>query len=773
MSNCEKICLFEGCNENVECYANYSRYHGVCNIHQELTNQNQSITCIYCHGNIRIIAELENRKKEDYDRNLELAEEIKIDLPSTELLKKEFMGITLQEKKNPIKPKLNFQSVPVAIGDKANEEKKIIITERKIAASSTHCCMCKGKFELETFCGDHNYCKPHKVIDNCRKCKCKNCGKVGVEIFKCQHRLCKDCKPCKECCEFCYKNKKIDCNECLHKVCSECFSFNNMCPHIKCINCNTNRPSQRECNHLICISCDTISNGCPKCLEGICSCCKELKLVVQSKCEHKQCNECLLKNEKCQECQKQSGPVVMDDKANEEKKAIIMERKIAVSSTHCCMCKGISELETFCGDHNYCKSHKVIDKCRKCKCKNCGKVGVEIFKCQHRLCKDCKPCKECCEFCYKNKKIDCNECLHKVCSECFSFNNMCPHIKCINCNTNRPSQRECNHLICLSCDTMSNGCPKCLEGICSCCKELKLVVQSKCEHKQCNECLLKNEKCQECQKLYICLNCKSEFFAIELKCQSHPQCENCNNIFKDQECVFCAQLENTPKCDLCGNPNIILSRLECKHKACDKCIVEIGNYVCTICNVFKCASCQMVLELNYRGCYHSVCNNCKERVGCPECNQLNNEECQYCFRYGAVNNCVKDHKLCGICSQLYPNKCVVCEPFCSYCRKTKPKIMRADCRHSFCEDCKEEFIGDSYTCIICSREHEQFLCFNCNKITKKLENCSCNKNFCNECIQNGKCNECSKKACDFCMKLSKPAVVNCNHIICENCFEEQ
>ena len=360
----------------------------------------------------------------------------------------------------------------------------------------------------------------------------------------------------------------------------------------------------------------------------------------------------------------------------------------------CVNCKGKFDVKTICGEHYFCRNCRKDNECKKCKCQKCPKFNVEILKCGHKLCKDCKPCKECCEICFKGKaSIIIPTCGHKICEQCYSVNSMCPCIKCIICNENRPLQRECKHLICKSCEYLDQYCLKCIEGYCSSCNTMKILYKLDCLHYKCLDCINNKIPCQECFKSYNCLYCKSDFTALNLPCQGHPQCDNCQNKYYKLGCVFCNNTENEYKCSSCEKIHLNLSKLECAHKVCDNCFINNGYYVCITCKNFKCISCQKIRPLNYKYCEHSLCIECQSNIGCTTCNNLNEFECENCFRYGASASCNRGHKLCGICLQINNQECLICKPFCCYCKKEYSDIRDikiTDCRHNFCKNCEKE-----------------------------------------------------------------------------------
>ena len=138
--NCDRICLVEACSANFEYYVNYSRYHGICNIHASLFSQNTLVNCKHCNAKVKIFADLEYRSKLEYDGYIKLA--------------KGFIIIDENIEK-PIE-EINPQVI------EENNGFHMIESQRK-------CTQCNSKHDLKTFCGEHYYCIVHAVKNKCRK----------------------------------------------------------------------------------------------------------------------------------------------------------------------------------------------------------------------------------------------------------------------------------------------------------------------------------------------------------------------------------------------------------------------------------------------------------------------------------------------------------------------------------------------------------------------------------------------------------------------------
>ena len=532
MNICEKTCLIDGCRQRAEYYVNHSRYHLVCESHLlGLTQTSLSQKCSNCSNIIKVIRNLPNRKKTDYEKSFsKLSEEKKVPFM------KSFTPI-----ENP-KPEGSIQQPKI---------------NSSIEPKLTRCAFCNRLTQIYTQLCEHPFCPRcenyYRIDGFCKKCKCSFCTKYFAKKLDCSHKGCRDHNSCNKCCFNCKQVIKTKLNkilDCKHLVCKNCFDYNSLCPCKLCEICETERPVKRDCLHKVCKNCE-VYDECRKCQEKPCSVCQKVTVLVKNtECEHKSCKDCNVLNKgKCSLCKKVENCSVCN-KTTES----------PIQNCSHIICKKCFQKLNFC---IFCKENP-----ENYQCNNCKKYDVlSVLSCGHKFCEECSEfndvyncslcekfqCRQCECFLSLNYKF----CTHNLCktcagvskcSECDNFANkancgLCGIFECLS------KGERCDHRLCVLCKNIDKNCAKC-NPKCLYCKVTRPVTIPQCRHGFCKSC------CELVNEINSCIFCSGQV--------SNFSCKTCERVLKDLKIFECGHR-------FCLECNSFEFCKDCNSKTCDKC----------------------------------------------------------------------------------------------------------------------------------------------------------------------------------------------------------
>lgn len=425
------------------------------------------------------------------------------------------------------------------------------------------------------------------------------------------------------------------------------------------------------------------------------------------------------------------------------------------------------------------------------KCQNCGKFEFLItLKCSHMGCFNCK-----------------DENLCKAC--CASYGTDCP-----NCNNFSMTKikRSCQHTACEIC--IEGVCKECILGDplysepCVSCGGSKKDVLG-CGHEGCSSCY--KNKCSRCldvkrsQPIVICQTCEKSCFISETRECLHISCENC----LQNPCLACKNQESKKFCQYCQTPKDKLTKIQCNHEICDKCltenIIQFENNIIKCMNCYKipiekpsklerfskalsrisfntskikCCSCQSKTKnLQQISCEHFMCERCTNLSKPCEICPLNSQSCSYCYAGSDFFLLECQHPICRMCfeGKYYCKRCNIKK--CYQCKERKAYAV-GNCGHDLCEVC----IKKAPKCLGCIKSNKIF-CPNCGENQNECKIFLCEHQGCDICITNTLCYKCTRnkknkividevnEECSFCKIIGKRCIyLRCSHAVCRDCL---
>lgn len=222
-----------------------------------------------------------------------------------------------------------------------------------------------------------------------------------------------------------------------------------------------------------------------------------------------------------------------------------------------------------------------------------------------------------CEHCQKtSNKLLPRFCSHKICNDCTWEIKDFKEGLCSMCKNKKIVKfKQCGCLFCRECEPFQ--CQTCFYNEtpenCEKCWKKSQGKWLECNHFICFECLRNGIGCDECMK-EPCMRCKK--YSREIK-ETKTECRVCD---KCMELSFVKEFKGLGVCKNCGEHNRVKKVFHCQHKGCEMCVET--NPMCFVCLFEKkilasyavhyqeCFKCRRSVSKFQLFCGHSICYDC-------------------------------------------------------------------------------------------------------------------------------------------------------------------
>ena len=467
---------------------------------------------------------------------------------------------------------------------------------------------CIEKYSYEIMLKKHIHCESKNIL-YCYYCKINlSLSPNFLKCFKCKQIYCHQninyipftCES-----ESTKKNNKekqllciTRCYYCYNPICIKCEKNINKYKNIICSNCKKKCDVCSKKNAVtLCNICD--NNLCENCLKTCDKC--SLILCEQDYEKYKKCEEhsntSVIKN--CKICNKNKISATCQICNNEICSTSCMVLCNSEECTNQIICKNCTKFCNIC-KKIYCNKCSIF--CTNCtqgeslvSCKNCNS---DIFRkcsfkgCLNTLCIKCvNYCNYCKEICCPMHSLKCGNCNENICR--FHW-----HI-CRKCNTKKVCLKNCTYK-CFLCNSNNEINALCLEEN----HPLDFCKSYKCQHKICNSCI---KKCDKCGKIIqTCTQCLLENVYSHCRFCNKDFCYECSN-----QCLKCGEFfcKETHFCYLCKK-EIDKMCPNCDFKDRSKCMICSKSLI-QCCDCFK----KIICSPN---CFLENYNKIKKKYSSPD-----------------------------------------------------------------------------------------------------------------------------------------------------------